>query len=253
MKISFITVIFHLVLLLTIAATPSFALGSNPDSVQQSPVPQAPPPIPEFLMNSVPPVEKTAPGMYKMGEIVINKKERSVSFPALVNQQDGLLEYLVVHARGKVHESLFKTKVEPYYLNLALLLLEFEGTDRPLRFQGDPAVPHGDPLSITVSYVTKDDKKVSAVPEKWIVLKKYNDPSYREDVGVLKWVYTGARVWNGRFAAQTGGSIVAVYHDPDAMIDNASLGAESDKIWHVNAKTAPPLGTPVTITIRAAK
>ena len=252
MRVSFITVIFNLALLLALGSTPSFALDPTAN-VQPSPVPVPPPPIPEFLMNSVPPIEKTAPGIFKMGDIVINKKERSISFPALLNQKDGLLEYLVVHKRGKVHESLLKTDIEPYYLNVAFLLLEFEGTDKPLQFQGDTAIPKGDPLAITVTYKSQENKNISASPEKWIVLKDCNDLSIQEVVGSLKWVYTGARVWNGRFSAQTGGSIIAIFHDPDAIIDNASPGGENDKIWYVNEKTAPPVGTPVTITIKPAK
>ena len=252
MRVSFIAVMYYLALLATLGSSPSFALDPTAN-VQPSPIPVPPPPIPDFLMNNVPPIEKTAPGMFRMGDIVINKKERSISFPALVNQKDGLLEYLVVHRRGKVHESLFKTDVEPYYLNVAFLLLEFEGTDKPLQFQGDPAIPKGDSVSITVSYNEKENKKISVSPEKWIILRKFNDSSYQEDVGPLKWVYTGAKVWNGRFSAQTGGSIIAVYHDPDALIDNASPGGESDKIWFVNAKTALPVGTLVTITIKSAK
>lgn len=86
-----------------------------------------------------------------------------------------------------------------------------------------------------------------------MVRRKYNDASSEEAVERLNWVYTGARVWLGRFAAQTGGSIVAVYHDPDAIIDNASPGGESDKIWFVDKKSALPMATPVTITIKSAK
>lgn len=231
-------------------------------AVETLPMPTMPPartlilqegPAPEFLTREVPPVEKTAPGMFKMGEIVINKKDRSVSFPALLNQKDGLLEYLIVNGRGKVHESLFRTNVEPYYLNLALLLLEFEGTDRPLQYQGDHAIPKGEALSITVSYEAKDNKKVAVSPEKWIVRRKYDDSSVQQDAGEFAWVYTGARIINGRFSAQTGGSIAAVYHDPDAMIDNASPGGESDKIWFVKEGVVPPIGTSVTITIKPAK
>lgn len=249
------TLLFLFLGLIGICAGPSHA-------VETLPLPPMPParevlpqqgPAPEFLTNEVPPVEKTAPGMFKMGDIVINKNERSVSFPALVNQKDGLLEYLIVHGRGKVHESLLRTNVEPYFLNIAFLLLEFEGTDKPLQYQGDQTIPKGDSISITLAYKSDENKKVAVSPEKWIVLKKYNDSSFQQDVEKLAWVYTGSRIWNGRFAAQTGGSIVAVYHDPDAMIDNASPGGESDKIWFVNEKAVPPLGTPVTITIKAVK
>jgi len=252
MRVTVAGVMLPLVLSATLWVTPLFALESPiRKAVQPSPPPSVPIPAPEYLMNNAPAVVKIGPGMFKMGDIVINKLERSISFPAQVNQKDGLLEYLLVHRRGKVHESLFKTDVEPYYLNLAFLLLSFEGTDRPLQHQGDPAAPQGEPVSITVSYGAGGAEKAS--PERWMVRRKYNDASSEEAVERLNWVYTGARVWLGRFAAQTGGSIVAVYHDPDAIIDNASPGGESDKIWFVDKKSALPMATPVTITIKSAK
>lgn len=75
----------------------------------------------------------------------------------------------------------------------------------------------------------------------------------RRDVPKLHWVYTGSVVQNGRFVAQVGGSIVALYHDPAAMVDNASPGGESDKIWFVREDAVPPVGTPVMVTIRSKK
>jgi len=74
-----------------------------------------------------------------------------------------------------------------------------------------------------------------------------------KDIKSLDWLYTGSIVVNGRFIAQSEGSIAALYHDPVAMIDNASAGGESDKVWFVKEGAAPPVGTPVTVTIRAKK
>jgi hypothetical protein len=49
------------------------------------------------------------------------------------------------------------------------------------------------------------------------------------------------------------GSIIAIYHDPAALIDNASEGGESDKVWFVREGASPPVGTPVTVTIKRKK
>lgn len=252
MRLWHLPVISQLALLLCLWGLPPAACATPSEAVQPSPPPAAPPPTPEYLMESAPTVEKIAPGLFRMGEIVINKKERSVSFPAQVNQQEGLVEYLVVHQRGKVHESLLKTSVEPYYLNLAFLLLGFESTDRPLQYQGDPATPQGEPVSITVSYQA-GERTLSFAAERWLVRQKNPESPSSEEVSGLNWVYTGARVWNGRFASQTGGCMIAVYHDPDAMVDNGSPGADSDLIWFVNARTALPVATPVTVTVKSLK
>ncbi|MFA7060976.1 MAG: YdjY domain-containing protein [Pedobacter sp.] len=213
-----------------------------------------PPPIPAEMLDRhtfrISPPERIAPGQYRLGEISINKADKTISFPAIVNMDKGLLEYLLVRTGGKTHESLLRTSIEPYNLQVACLLLGMEGTNKPLAFQGSPDTPKGDPAEITLQFEGKDGKKLTVKPESWVSLV-INEK--KENVPPVHWVFSGSVVNNGYFAAQVSGSIIAVFHDPDAMIDNASPGGESDKIWFVNENTVPPVGTPVTITIKAVK
>ena len=188
--------------------------------------------------------------MFRIGDIKINKKQRTISFPAEVNMSRGLLEYVLVRIGGKTHESLLRTLCEPYNLQIALLLLGFEGTDRPLAFQGDPGIPRGEPVDLIIEYIASDGKPVILHPEQWLEIR--ND-SRKNDAQRLEWRYTGSIAVNGRFLAQSDGSIIALYHDPVAMIDNASPGGESDKIWFVKEDALPPVGTPVTVTVKAKK
>jgi hypothetical protein len=217
---------------------------------QESPtgIPNAPEsPLP-FEQPSLLPVEKVSPGVFQIGDIRIEKKGRSVSFPALINMEKGLLEYLLVHSSGKTHESLFRTPVQPYDLQIAFLLLGFEGSDNPISFQGAPEKPEGERVKISVSYEDEKGKVVKTIPEKWMINRRDDK---EEKVRELKWVFTGSSILNGRFLAQIEGSIVAVFRDPAAIVDNASEGGETDKIWFVNENTVPPVGTPVTLTIKA--
>jgi hypothetical protein len=199
---------------------------------------------------TISPPERTGPGQYRIGEIQLNKSERSVSFPAAVNMNKGLLEYLLVGNGGKLHESLLRTNIEPYNLQLACLLVGIEGTEAPLAFQGDPATPKGDAVEILLRVKDNDGKQRAVAPETWLAQVVGET---KRDVSGLRWVFSGSVVHNGRFAAQVGGSIIALYHDPAAMIDNASPGGESDKIWFVKEGATPPVGTPVTVTIKARK
>ncbi len=199
------------------------------------------------------PVEKVSPGVFRLGDIKIYKETRSIAFPGNVNMDKGLLEYILVKSSGKTHESLFRTDVEPYHLQIAFLLLGFEGTDRPITAQGSEEKPKGDPVEITIDYMKRDGdavggRNVRIKTEEWVV-KKINNSI--KDVGKLDWVYTGSVVIQGQFIAQSGGSIIAIYHDPAALIDNASPGGESDEIWFVKEGSVPPVGTPVTVTIKA--
>ncbi len=196
------------------------------------------------------PIEKVSPGVFRIGNILINKETRSITFPALVNMDKGLLEYLLVYSSGKTHESLLRTRVEPYNLQLAFLLLGFEGTDSPLAYQGSPEKPKGEPLEITIVYTKGEAQTVKINAGEWMVQRMDNT---QKEVGKLDWVFTGSLVVDGQFLAQSEGSIAAIFHDPVALIDNASTGGESDEIWFVKEKTVPPAGTPVTVSIKAKK
>lgn len=194
------------------------------------------------------PVE-TAKGVFRIGDVLINKAERSISFPAEVNMDKGMLEYLLVHRKGKTHESLLRTSVEPYNLKVAFLLLGFEPTDQPLAGQGDPATPSGERVRITLSADTGSRKEVIPV-EKWLI-NRFGGVA--RDVEPLNWVYSGSILHQGRFMSQETGQIVAIWHDPVAMIDNASQGGHSNAIWFVKEGTTPAVGTPVQVIITPAK
>lgn len=213
-----------------------------------------PPPVPfaprvgQANIN-LPIIQKIAPGLYKLDDIQISKATRSVSLPAVVNMSKGLLEYLLVRTGGKTHESLFRTHIDPTHLQLAMLLVGGEGADRHLSRQGDAEAPGGNPVNITVSFL-KSGRMVPLSPEVWIAKKKEDKLT---DSGPLHWMFTGSMVNNGQFMAQVEGSIISIYRDPVALIDNASPGGESDRVWFVNESTVPPVGTPVTLTISIKK
>src|SRR6266404_3082213 len=67
------------------------------------------------------PLKEIAPGVFQLGKVRFDKKERIVSFPASINQTEAAIEYLIVTSYGKTHESLLSTEAEPYHIQLALL------------------------------------------------------------------------------------------------------------------------------------
>lgn len=191
-------------------------------------------------------IEKVGEGRFRLGDITIDKHSRSINFPAQVNMDKGMLEYLLVHRKGKTHESLLNTLVEGYDLQVAFLLLGYEGSDKKLAHQGDPSSPQGDAIRIAIRQ--KGGAELPA--EQWLINRF---PDGDKDVGPIQWVYTGSLSWNGRFAAQETGSFAAIWHDPAALIDNASPGGESNRIWFVKEGTVPPVGTPVDVVVTPVK
>ena len=221
-------------------------------NIQAHEIPVPPPPVaqPDPPAYKIPSIEKMGNGVFRIGGVVINKQEKSLSFPALVNMDAGLLEYLIVYRSGKTHESLLRTDISPYTLQVAFMLLGFEGTDKRLTGQGSQETPKGEPVRITLSTVA--GKPTAPFPvEQWLSNRTGETTT---EVAPLNWVFCGSYVNPfGEFMSQATGSIAAIWHDPVALIDNASPGGESNRIWYVKQGTVPAVGTTDTVTIRPVK
>jgi hypothetical protein len=64
------------------------------------------------------------------------------------------------------------------------------------------------------------------------------------------WTYNGSFFHDGQFAASVLGSVIALQHDPAALINNP-LPSRLDDSYHLShTRRLPAAGTPVTIEIR---
>jgi len=162
----------------------------------------------------------------------------------------GLLEYVLVSSGGKLHESLLSTDIEPFHLQIALLMLGLKRSPRPLRWQGDPDTPQGDPVDIWVM-VTKNGRSDKFPAEKWITVRnqagKFSPMEHRG------FIFTGSIVRDGVFVAQMDRSIVALFHDPTAMFDNPAPEGGNDEVWFVDKQKVMPKGTDVIVSIQKKK
>ena len=188
-----------------------------------------------------------------IGKITVDKKARTVRFPATVNLTEGLLEYLLVTDQGKTHESLFATTVSPFQLHVAMLLL---GVNPAVEIQELPpeqitanslqAAPElkGDDVDILVSWKQGEDRQ-QVRAEELIQNRLVQGP-----VPTGPWIYTGSAIFQKQFLAQSEGSIVALVTDPVALINNPRPGHMDDTIWSVRKERVPAVGTPVEITFQ---
>ena len=55
--------------------------------------------------------------------MLLEKLKQQISFPVLINMNEGLVEYILVTGKGKTHESLLVTRTEPFHIHVAMLLL----------------------------------------------------------------------------------------------------------------------------------
>jgi len=189
-------------------------------------------------------VRQVGPETFELGRVRIDKKSRTVMFPAVVNFREGPVEYLVVTSGGKIHESVFRTDAEPRQIHVAMLLLGARGASTNA-LPEDPALPlPGEKVGVSISWQADAGKQMHA-GEEFVLDRKRDAPLKKGD-----WVYTGSRMRDDGFAAQQDGSIVSLITDPDALVNNPRPGREDDDSWLAIPKDLPPLETPVEVTFR---
>src|SRR5688500_14160955 len=87
-----------------------------------------------------PTIKQIAPGRFQVGRVTLDKPSRSVTFPAIINMTEAIVEYVVVTREGKVHESLLRTDVPPKDIHVAMLLLDAKGAGTNM-VPADPLKP----------------------------------------------------------------------------------------------------------------
>ncbi len=202
----------------------------------------------------VPQVQRLGENRYRLGEIEFNSKTREIRVPAEVNLQQGLVEYYLVHETGKIHESVFCTKVRPLELQMVLKLCRYQegegdlfdvfypDEERKEREKQERA--RGEAIAIEVQW-EKDGQTVTHPGASCVRNLARSAPMTDGP-----WIYTGSVVDQGDFIAEIEGSIVAVYLDIYAMLNSPREGAEDDERWVSNAEILPDIGTPVVVLMK---
>jgi len=198
--------------------------------------------------DSSPKVERVGKGIYKVEEILLDKNRNLISFPAVTNQVSGLVEYAIVHEKGKTHEALFRTKVRPIRLQFVLLLAKHKPArgfiDNLWAEKPKPMDISSSKLGVFVSWDFNGSKGNHPL-ESFALNEKDDKPI---DAG--SFVFTGSKFFEKTFQAEATGSIVAVYADDTAMVNSADFDSNNDDVWYADKKAMPPLETPVTITLQ---
>jgi hypothetical protein len=204
-----------------------------------------------------PPLVEVSPGVFQIGVVRLDKTRKSVQFPAVLNQDHGLIEYLLVTTRGKTHESLLKTEAEPYHIHVAMLLLGAKGAAATKDLLKVPTGEYhvnapgaatnrlaellkGDPVRIELAWAT------TAMAAEDCVM----DLQTGKTAARGTWNYNGSRVVDGIYMAQQQGSIVAMIDDVDAMVNNPRKGHDNDQVWQVRTNLGLKLNDKVMVTLK---
>lgn len=214
-------------------------------------------PAPDQKIEPVQPIiEKLDDSRLKVGDVILDRKSREIRFPASVNMDEGLLEYLIVHENGKVHEALLVTKTSPTHVNLAFTLLRYPPS-RELY-----ALPNETGGQSDKYPEVPDDVKAAAriaIDVEWIDGGKTRRMSINEWVQhAVKttampagpWVYGGSEFFDGKYSPEMSGDIVAIFLTGSAIVNYPGEDNRDDTVWISYPKRVPAVGTPVTVIFR---
>ncbi len=187
-------------------------------------------------------VERITDHLYRLGKVMIDTQARTVTCSGVINMQDGAIEYLAVAPGGKLHESLLRLDVQPLHLQIALLMLNLE-PENILKYQGEAKTPKGASVRIRVSWRDSIGDQHSVPAEQLMVEMPGEKASAPHN-----WVFTGSRILKEvGFEADAEKSLIAVWHDPAAIIDNPSP-AGALNVYAV-ARKCPRRNTQVDLVI----
>ncbi len=203
-----------------------------------------------------PAVTKIGEHRYRLGEIEFNAKNREIFIPVTVNMREGgPIEYVLVHENGKIHESVFTTKISPFHLQVAMKLLKFKAgygdifnrliAPEFLEKEGGEEADRGD--SVQVQYL--EEGKEERIPAAETII----DGGGAEPMSDEPWIFTGSKMEGGTFMAEAEGSIIAIYLDNISLLNMSREGADLDDRWGANSKAIPEMGTKGTIILSPAK
>ena len=229
-----------------------------------NPEPPSPTPPPPSTEPATPPkpasiVVKLDANRFKIGDIELNRQNREIRFPAVINMREGLLEFVIVHEKGKVHESLLRTAINATHLNLALKVLRYQSSPELFMLRDEEGFPNG--LMPAVDARTKAAARVE-MRMRWKDGETEHSVSINECINNNRnntvmpagpWVYGGSAVYNGRYVAEVTGDIVAILTSQAAIFnypgDHNQNGTDYGN-WYALTKMLPDVGTAVMVEIR---
>ncbi|MEM9080338.1 MAG: YdjY domain-containing protein [Verrucomicrobiota bacterium] len=208
-----------------------------------------------LLLAEKPPVEDLGNGHYRIGQVTFKETSREISFPAEINMTEGLLEYAIVHEKGKIHESLLLTNTSALNINIALKLLRYQ--ESPELF---PILNEN--YESTGKFPELPESQKTAARLRILLSWNFGGKSHQHSLNELiyhtttekpmspkPWIYQGSYLHEGKFKAETSGDYAAIYITRSSLFNFSGDDNGNDEVWIPNPKLTPPVGTKITVTL----
>ena len=165
-------------------------------------------------------------GVVRAEGIRIDVRRRQIAVDGWVSVASSTvrLEYLATSERGKLYESLLGIRCDPEKLQLGLLLLGIKPRAELSR-RGQPLALSAERVRIDIAFTGADGgEKVMRIEDMLI------DTYYGKTMPHVGFAFSGSRFLGGsqeqapKLAAALTGNALALYHDPDAILNYPLLG-----------------------------
>lgn len=193
-------------------------------------------------------VEDLGDGLYRIGQITVDKPGRSFSLPGKIinlGMADMPLEFLAVAKDGPMgYESILELEADAIEFNLACILIGLDDSHAVApRGRFDPTPVDGDPIELRLTLATMTGERQLPVSA---ILKLPDEAPVTDE-----WVYTGSYFFSdGQYAAQQIGLLIGFVHDPESIIQHRTgLGLEGYGAVTFRASQDILPGMPVTLTV----
>ena len=163
-------------------------------------------------------------GDITFGGITVNPELKEISFKAKLNLVSTRmnLEVLICTQNGRTHETLLTTNIDPFNLQIALILI---GSKNGQRLQDNSGRLQGDIIHIDIIPFSKSNKKRVPI-ESWLF--NYKTMKQMKRTG---WVFVGSSYNANSCLASKDGNIVNIWSYGNTILDNpASTGDQDDNI-----------------------
>ena len=191
-------------------------------------------------------IEELGDDRYRIGNIIVDKKNQSFTLGGKILHLGKPLEYLAVKTNGaKGYESLLELETSASEFQLACILVGLDDANsvKP-RWQFDENDVEGQAVKISVFWTDDGKRKVVRAAN---ALMRGDEPFDNHD-----WVYSGSlpSPQDGSLLAEMSGTLIGFVHDPLAIIEHrtgAGIGAYGSITG--NSLVLPPEGSPVTLMV----
>lgn len=187
----------------------------------------------------------------------VDEKAGTISFGARAAKQDvyeqlkGAIEYLIVMPGGKEYESALIAPIDPGKLDEGLKKLGLK-PGKP-GSEAEKTSPEGAKLKITVEW--RDGDKTRKEPAESLI----HDTVAKKSMAPGAWIYSGSKEAfdpvseSMKLAVTSSKNVIALFHNDQTVLVQPQALAKDPHQFKANRELLPKAGTPVKVTIEAAK